>query len=72
MYVSENQFYQLKCNGEKIQRDWLTLSPSALVLFCCVCKLFSQTMSGTDFETGSMQQKGCDSIKLILTGKLVA
>ena len=41
--LSESHFYRFKCNQEKIKRDWLTLSPTTLSVYCWVCKLFSKT-----------------------------
>lgn len=51
-FLSDNHFYRYKCNGEKVKRDWLTLSPTTSALFCWICKLFSQTttaLSGSGF-----------------------
>lgn len=41
--LTENHFYRLKCNQEKVKRDWMTLSPTTLSVFCWVCKLYSKT-----------------------------
>ncbi|XP_065654595.1 zinc finger MYM-type protein 5-like [Hydra vulgaris] len=40
---SKNNFFRLKKNGEKIQREWLIYSPCSKSVFCYVCKLFGNS-----------------------------